>query len=112
MKLAAVLVWQLLHWIAATGMCGGVVRPVAVVPLWQLEQLVSVAAWSERRPPSWRSRGRAGVTGDAVAAVGRDVTGERRRALRALGALAGVRTVVAGVAAAGADRRCGSSCRS
>ena len=26
-------------------MCGGVVRPVAVVPLWQLEQFVSVAAW-------------------------------------------------------------------
>jgi hypothetical protein len=26
-------------------MCGGVVMPVAVVPLWQLEQLVSVAAW-------------------------------------------------------------------
>ena len=25
-------------------MCGGVVWPVAVVPLWQLEQLVSVAA--------------------------------------------------------------------
>ena len=26
-------------------MCGGVVMPVAVVPLWQLEQFVSVAAW-------------------------------------------------------------------
>ena len=26
-------------------MWGGVVRPVAVVPLWQFEQLVSVAAW-------------------------------------------------------------------
>jgi hypothetical protein len=39
------LAWQLLHWIAVTGMCGGVVMPVAVVPLWQLEQLVSVAAW-------------------------------------------------------------------
>jgi hypothetical protein len=25
-------------------MCGGVVKPVAVLPLWQLEQLVSVAA--------------------------------------------------------------------
>ena len=24
-----------------TGMCGGVCRPVAVVPLWQVEQLVS-----------------------------------------------------------------------
>ena len=28
-----------------TGICGGVFMPVAVVPLWQLEQLVSVAAW-------------------------------------------------------------------
>jgi hypothetical protein len=28
-------------------MCGGVVMPVAVVPLWQLEQLVSVAAWTK-----------------------------------------------------------------
>jgi hypothetical protein len=34
----------LLHWSAITGICGGVVMPVAVVPLWQLEQLVSVAA--------------------------------------------------------------------
>jgi len=34
----------LLHWTPATGMCGGVVMPVAVVPLWQLEQFVSVAA--------------------------------------------------------------------
>jgi hypothetical protein len=41
-KLAAVLVWQLLHWTPVTGTCGGVVMPVAVVPLWQLEQLVSV----------------------------------------------------------------------
>ncbi len=40
-KLAAVLVWQLLHWIVPVGMCGGVVMPVAVVPLWQFEQLVS-----------------------------------------------------------------------
>ena len=39
------LVWQLLHWTPVTGICGGVVMPVAVVPLWQLEQLVSVAAW-------------------------------------------------------------------
>ena len=35
----------MLHWTPATGMCGGVVMPVAVVPLWQLEQLVSVAEW-------------------------------------------------------------------
>jgi hypothetical protein len=44
-KVTAVLVWQLLHWTPATGMCGGVFMPVAVVPLWQLEQLVSLAAW-------------------------------------------------------------------
>jgi hypothetical protein len=43
-KFAAVLVWQLLHWVPVTGMCGGVVMPVAVVPLWQFEQLVSAAA--------------------------------------------------------------------
>ena len=28
-------------------MCGGEVMPVAVVPLWQLEQFVSVAAWAK-----------------------------------------------------------------
>ena len=49
-KLGAVLVWQLLHWTPVTGMCGGVVLPVAVVPLWQLEQLVSVAAWVNLPP--------------------------------------------------------------
>jgi len=49
-KLAAVLVWQLLHWMVPVGMCGGVVWPVAVVPLWQLEQLVSVAAWTKAAP--------------------------------------------------------------
>ena len=31
-------------------MCGGVVIPVAVVPLWQLEQFVSVAAWVNLAP--------------------------------------------------------------
>jgi hypothetical protein len=31
-------------------MCGGVVMPVAVVPLWQLEQLVSVAEWMNVPP--------------------------------------------------------------
>ena len=51
--------------------------------------------------------GRAGVTGDAVAAVGRDMAWIGCRALRALGALRGIGTVVAGVAAAGADRRVG-----
>ena len=49
-KLAAVLVWQLLHWIVAVGMCGGVVMPVAAVPLWQLEQLVSLAEWTNAAP--------------------------------------------------------------
>jgi hypothetical protein len=49
-KLAAVLVWQLLHWSVPVGMCGGVVMPVAVVPLWQLAQLVSVAAWVKTAP--------------------------------------------------------------
>ena len=50
MKLGAVLVWQLLHWTPVTGICGGVVLPVAVLPLWQLEQLVSVAAWTNPAP--------------------------------------------------------------
>jgi hypothetical protein len=49
-KLAAVLLWQLLHWTAPMGMCGGEVMPVAVVPLWQLEQLVSVAACTKAAP--------------------------------------------------------------
>jgi hypothetical protein len=31
-------------------MCGGVTMPVAVVPLWQLEQFVSVAAWANVPP--------------------------------------------------------------
>jgi hypothetical protein len=39
--------------------------------------------------PAGEGRSRAGVTGDAVAAVGRDVTGERCRAQRAGCALAG-----------------------
>jgi len=45
------------------------------------------------------------VAGDAIGAVGRYVAGERCRAHRALRALAGIRTIVAGVTAAGADRR-------
>jgi hypothetical protein len=49
-KLAAVLVWQLLHWTVPTGMCGGEVMPVAAVPLWQLEQLVSEAEWTNAAP--------------------------------------------------------------
>jgi len=49
-KPAAVLLWQLLHWTPVTGICGGVVMPVAVVPLWQLEQFVSVAAWTNAPP--------------------------------------------------------------
>jgi len=49
-KLAAVLVWQLLHWSVPVGRCGGVVLPVAVVPLWQVVQLVSVAACANVPP--------------------------------------------------------------
>ena len=45
-KLAAVLLWQLLHWIVPVGMCGGVVLAVAVVPLWQPMQFVSDAWWT------------------------------------------------------------------
>jgi hypothetical protein len=41
-----VLVWQLLHWTPLTGTCGGVVKPVAAVPLWQVEQFVSVGEWT------------------------------------------------------------------
>ena len=87
-------------------MCGGVFIPVAVVPLWQFEQLVSVGrvgVFAAR--PAGEGRGRAGVTGLAVAAVGRDVAGIGRGADCARGALAGERAVVTGVAAAGADRR-------
>ena len=40
----------MLHWSVAVGTWGGVVMPVAVVPLWQLEQLVSVAAWVKVAP--------------------------------------------------------------
>ena len=40
----------MLHWIATVGMCGGVVMPVALVPLWQLEQLVSDAEWAKAAP--------------------------------------------------------------
>jgi hypothetical protein len=49
-KLAAVLAWQLLHWTVVIGICGGEVMPVAVVPLWQLEQLVSEAEWVNAAP--------------------------------------------------------------
>jgi hypothetical protein len=31
-KLAAVLLWQLLHWVEPVGTCGGVVNPVADLP--------------------------------------------------------------------------------
>ena len=63
-KLAAVLVWQLLHCTTPVGICGGVFSPVAVVPLWQLEQLVSVGLVDivaagpagEGRWPRWRDR--------------------------------------------------------
>jgi hypothetical protein len=54
--------------------------------------------------PTGEGRGCAGVTGDAVAAIGGDVAGKRRRTLRAFRSLAGERAVVTGVAPAGADR--------
>jgi hypothetical protein len=44
-----VLLWQLLHWTVPMGMCPDCM-PVAVVPLWQLAQLVSVAAWTNAAP--------------------------------------------------------------
>jgi len=46
LKLGFVLTWQALHCAPFVGMCGGEVSPVAVTPLWQVEQLVSVAAWT------------------------------------------------------------------
>ena len=55
--------------------------------------------------PAGEAAGRAGVTGDAVASVGRHVIGIRRRAQRAVAALPCVRAVVAGVAADRAHRR-------
>jgi hypothetical protein len=54
--------------------------------------------------PADKGRSRAGVAGDAVGAIGRDMAGERCGALRALRAFTGERAVVTGVAAAGADR--------
>jgi hypothetical protein len=55
--------------------------------------------------PAGEGRGRAGVTGSAVAAIGRDVARIGCGTDRALCTLAGERPVVAGVASAGADRR-------
>ena len=55
--------------------------------------------------PAGEARRGAGMAGDAIRTIRRNVTGERRRTERTLGALAGVGTVVAGVAAAGAHRR-------
>ena len=50
-KLAAVLLWQFEHCSVPVGMCGGVVMPCAVLPLWQVAQLVSVAACLKAAPP-------------------------------------------------------------
>ena len=55
--------------------------------------------------PAGESRGGAGMAADAVLAIGRDVTREGCRTQGALGAFAGERTVVTGVAAAGVDGR-------
>ncbi len=46
-KLAAVLLWQLLHWVDAVGICGGVAKPVAVdAPgrTWTAEIAIPLAA--------------------------------------------------------------------
>ena len=53
--------------------------------------------------PARESRGRAGVTADAVGTIGWDVAGERPDAERALRSLSGKGTVVTGVASTGAD---------
>ena len=45
------LLWQFEHCTPVTGMCGGVVSPSAVLPLWQFEQLVSVALCVNAAPP-------------------------------------------------------------
>ncbi|MGJ4918110.1 hypothetical protein ACQR10_26790 [Bradyrhizobium sp. HKCCYLRH2060] len=50
-KLAAVLLWQFEHCTPVTGICGGVVRPFALEPLWQAEQLVLAAEWVNAAPP-------------------------------------------------------------
>ena len=55
--------------------------------------------------PAGEAAGRAGMTGDAVASVGRHVIEIRRRAQRAVAALPCVRAVVASVAADRAHRR-------
>ena len=49
-KLAAVLMWQFEHCSVPVGRCGGVVMPFAVLPLWQDEQLVSVALCAKVPP--------------------------------------------------------------
>jgi hypothetical protein len=45
-----VLLWQLLHWTPVTGTCGGIVMPLAPLPLWQLAQFVSAAVWAKVAP--------------------------------------------------------------
>ena len=55
--------------------------------------------------PAREGRGRTGVAGHAILAIGRDVTGIRRSPLRTFGALARIGAVVAGVAAGAAHRR-------
>lgn len=43
LKLDEELLWHPPHWVVPVGRWGGVVMPFAVVPLWQLTQLVSLA---------------------------------------------------------------------
>jgi len=54
--------------------------------------------------PTGEACGRARVTGNAIGTIGRHMAGERRRAHRALRALAGIGTIVTGIAPAAADR--------
>ena len=44
------LLWQLLHSSVTVGICGGVVSPVAVVPLWQVAQPAVMPAWLKVAP--------------------------------------------------------------
>ena len=111
-KLAAVLVWQLLHWTLAVGMCGGVVMPgrgraVVAARAIGVGRLMGVGAAG----PAREARRRAGMAGDAVAAVGRHVTGIGCGSLRTLGALAPCRSRCGRRRSGSRSPPRGSSCR-
>ena len=74
------LVWQLLHCTTPVGMCGGVVMPgrggaVVAARAIGVGRLVNVGS----ARPTGEARRRVAWQVDAVAAAGRDVTGDRRR---------------------------------